>query len=434
MSPITGRGALSGPRFSGIAIQHCNYSGPLTGPRPPPGLTTRVPWGIPTRDPSSDAPTYEQLAAENAYCVRAAFSRQRTIAELKRRVADLEERLGRNPRNSSMPPSAELFSKPPSPSRAERRAAAKQAGQAARCPGQAPGPGDRSRPRGPPRSGGHARRVGLGLDGAEVVDIERPTGLRSPGDPPVRHRTPGRTPAVSVWVHDQGRLSRRAATAPACYGPARPGPGRLPGRPPAPAHRPDGPTVLRRARCPGLGRGPGPDGHRGGRCHRAVLRAATRSLLHDAPAVHFDETGGRVAGRLHWVHSASTEHAHPARLPPEAGPGGHGRSRRDRSDDRGGRSTTAGSPTATTTSTMPCATPTTSASSLAVGIGWDQGWANDLADLLREAKHAVEDSTSQRGRPARCRHAPLHPGPLRTAGGQGFRRQSRTRSRQAIGL
>jgi len=28
----------------------------------------------------------------------------------------------------------------------------------------------------------------------------------------------------------------------------------------------------------------------------------------------------------------------------------------------------------------------------AVGIGWDQGWANDLAGLLVEAKHAVEEA------------------------------------------
>ena len=33
---------------------------------------------------------------------------------------------------------------------------------------------------------------------------------------------------------------------------------------------------------------------------------AIRRMLHDAPAVHFDETGGRAVGRLHWVHSAST--------------------------------------------------------------------------------------------------------------------------------
>ena len=53
------------------------------------------------------------------------------ITALRAEVADLRERLDRNPRNSSMPPSAELFTKPPSPSRAERRAAAKKQGKQA---------------------------------------------------------------------------------------------------------------------------------------------------------------------------------------------------------------------------------------------------------------------------------------------------------------
>src|SRR5665213_3968024 len=57
---------------------------------------------------------------------------------LESKLADLEERLRRTPRNSSMPPSAEGFSKPPSPSRAERRAAGRKQGKQPRAPGCLP--------------------------------------------------------------------------------------------------------------------------------------------------------------------------------------------------------------------------------------------------------------------------------------------------------
>jgi hypothetical protein len=88
-----------------------------------------VPWGIPTDDRSPDAPTYEQLVVENSE-LRA------QVVALESELADLEERIGRNPRNSSMPPSAEGFTKPPSPSRAERRAAQRKQGKQPGAPGK----------------------------------------------------------------------------------------------------------------------------------------------------------------------------------------------------------------------------------------------------------------------------------------------------------
>src|SRR5664279_1686212 len=44
-----------------------------------------------------------------------------------------------------------------------------------------------------------------------------------------------------------------------------------------------------------------------------------RMLLHNADAVHFDETGGRAAGRLHWVQSASTRLVTPLDCHPKRG-------------------------------------------------------------------------------------------------------------------
>jgi hypothetical protein len=85
--------------------------------------------GIPPRDPSPDAPTYDQLVALLSELQGVATTQAAEITALRAEVADLRERLDRNPRNSSVPPSAELFTKPASPSRADRRAAAKKHGK-----------------------------------------------------------------------------------------------------------------------------------------------------------------------------------------------------------------------------------------------------------------------------------------------------------------
>lgn len=116
---------------------------------------------------------------------------------------------------------------------------------------------------------------------------------------------------------------------------------------------------------------------------------AARVSLHDAPAVHFDETGGRVEGSLHWVHSTSTERltlveCHKQRgrtargglgvIGEMAGAAVHDGWKPYRHYDVGHALCNAHH----------------LRELIAVGIGWDQGWANDLADLLREAKHALE--------------------------------------------
>ena len=93
------------------------------------------------------------------------------IAALQARIADLEERLGRNPRNSSMPPSAEGFTKPPAQSRAERRAAARKQGKQPGAPGK-----HLAQVADPDRVISHVPvscpSCGSGLDDAEVIDTE----------------------------------------------------------------------------------------------------------------------------------------------------------------------------------------------------------------------------------------------------------------------
>ena len=78
-----------------------------------------------------DDPSYEEL--KELVAAQQLLIEQQTVrlAELEAKIVELERRVGRNPRNSSMPPSAEGLSKPPA-NRAERR-------QAKRRPGKQPG-------------------------------------------------------------------------------------------------------------------------------------------------------------------------------------------------------------------------------------------------------------------------------------------------------
>jgi transposase len=138
------------------------------------------------------------------------------IRVLEARLTDLEERLGRNPRNSSMPPSAEGLSKPPAPNRAQRRAEERRKGK---------------------QPGGEGRHLAQVADPTEVV-------VHEPLTCPECGRSLSRADVAGVEVRQvfevevrrlvtEHRMqvkrctcgcevkaeAPREATAPACYGP-----------------------------------------------------------------------------------------------------------------------------------------------------------------------------------------------------------------------
>ena len=218
------------------------------------------------------------------------------IAELKRRVADLEERLGRTPRNSSMPPSTEGFTKPPSPSRAERRAAQRKQGKQPGAPGK-----HLAQVAEPDSVVTHAPNSCEGCGGdlsrAEVVDTER--------------RQVFDLPEIRLLVTEHVAERRRctcgcttkatfpaAATAPAVYGP---GIRALATYLAVHQHLPF--DRMAQLFSDVLGQEVSV-----GALAQMVAEAAeatgpftdrVRELLADAGVVHFDETGARVVGSLH---------------------------------------------------------------------------------------------------------------------------------------
>ncbi len=121
---------------------------------PPPAGASRVPWGIPTDDPSpfADEPSYEELkefvaalqllaeqqAAEGAELREEVSVLKEKIDVLARTIAELEKKLGRSSQNSSMPPSSDIFAKPAkeeSPNRKARRAMGRKPGKQPGAPG-----------------------------------------------------------------------------------------------------------------------------------------------------------------------------------------------------------------------------------------------------------------------------------------------------------
>jgi transposase/uncharacterized coiled-coil protein SlyX len=228
----------------------------------------------------------------------------RLIVTLQARLAKLERRLGEDSSNSSKPPSSDGLRKP---ARAEGRADEQTQG---RRPGKQPGaPGahlaqvekpDEVVEYAPDRCGG----CGVDLAAAPVVGVEArqvfdlpPLGLRV-----VEHRAQRRRCACGTTT--AGRFPEHARAA-ACYGP---GVRALVCYLCVHQHLPvdragqlladvlDAPVATGTLAAVLTEGAAGLDG----------FVQVVREGLAAAPVTHFDETGARVAGRLHWVHSAST--------------------------------------------------------------------------------------------------------------------------------
>lgn len=222
--------------------------------------------------------------------------------ELGRRISLLEARLGKNSQNSSKPPSSDAFVKPPP--RSLRR-------KSGRKPGKGQGDaGFRLEPRSDPDEVRvHAPQIcrgcGSGLHDAPVVGEQR----RQVFDLPpielevIEHRAQRRVCGCGVATT---AAFPAEASAPTCYGPGVAALGAyLLGRQHLPVER----AAECLADCFGA---PVSTGYLSG-----LLPAAARRLeaflaligkeLSGADVVHFDETGGRVAAKLRWVHVMCTD-------------------------------------------------------------------------------------------------------------------------------
>jgi transposase len=255
--------------------------------------------------PADPQPSYEQLAALVVELSARLEEANARLAEANARIVELEARLGKNSRNSSKPPSSDGPAKP-APKSLRGKSGRRPGGQAGHrgqtlCQVTVP---DRRR-RHVPRK---CRGCGKGLAGAPEVGLER--------------RQVFDIPAIRVRVIEHQMVKRRCGCgvvtcadapagvdAPVQYGPnvaaiviylyvgqflskdrTAKALAELFGTPIS-----GGTVAAMSARAAAGLRG------RGGFAERV------RDRLAEARVAHFDETGLRVAGRLRWVHSASTD-------------------------------------------------------------------------------------------------------------------------------
>jgi len=223
------------------------------------------------------------------------------IATLTQRIAQLEALLGRNSKNSSMPPSAEGFAKPPvTPNRAARR----------RRPGKQPGDqGHRLEPVAHPDhivihapqccancERDLAKAVVIKEEVRQVFDLPEVRAVVTEHRAQTRQCSCGATTSASFPLE---------AIGPTCYGP---GVRALLTYLVVAQHLPIERASEVFRECCGINVSSGFATSLLGEASEGLSEfvTATRAALHESPVLHLDETGARVAGRLGWVHSAST--------------------------------------------------------------------------------------------------------------------------------
>jgi transposase/uncharacterized coiled-coil protein SlyX len=349
--------------------------------------------GIPTddRSPFSDEPSYEELKDQVAALELLAEQQAARITELEARLADLEERLGRNPRNSSMPPSKEGLEKPSAPSRAERRAAKRR-------PGKQPGAEGKhlAQVEDPDEVRIHAPGVCEGCGGdladADVVDTERRQVFELPPMRPyvIEHRMQRRRCTCGCETKAEAPVE---ATAPACYGP---GVRALAVYLAIYQHLPYERLAELFADVLGVPVSVGAlenmVAEAGGGL--GLFQAVVTDLLRDAPLVNFDETGARVEGRLHWVHVACSSLYTLLMV--------HRRRGRVAIDDMGVMAKMTGvachdgwKPYRSYDVVHALCNSHHLRELEAIAVVWDQGWADEMIGLLVEVKEAVEKAKTE---------------------------------------
>jgi transposase len=247
----------------------------------------------------STAPSYQQLVAMVAERDEVIAELRVAVTELTRRVAELEARLGADSSNSSTPPSAEGLRKKPATPRRRGGRKGKQPGDPGRHLAQTAEP-DEIVEHIPERCSG----CGDDLADADVVGTTR----RQVFDiPPVRlrvteHRAQRRRCGCGYTT---AGVFPAEARSPACYGP---GVRAVIAYLAVYQHLPVDRTARLLTDILGAPVSTGTVAAVAGHAAEAVAPAVDviRRYLIAAGVVHVDETGARVAGRLHWVHVAAT--------------------------------------------------------------------------------------------------------------------------------